>query len=264
TVAPGFIDSHLHFLEAAAAVTGLAVWRCRGLGDLLADLRVAAGKTPPGNWLRAFGCDEALLADRRGPTREELDQAVPKNPLRLRHQTLHASWLNTRAINQLGLTKPEFQPPAGAHMVRDEAGNLTGLFVGMEEWLTRRLPLVTNAEVESRARVMSRELAAAGVTGFTDATVRNGAPEVALFNKLVTSGAICQRISVMVGAHHVDSLAQATETARTGRVRIAGIKFMPGTLTDGSMARRVRIAWEAGLDCAFHVTELEELEEVLE
>jgi len=30
------------------------------------------------------------------------------------------------------------------------------------------------------------------------------------------------------------------------------------------MARRVRIAWEAGLDCAFHVTELEELEEVLE
>src|SRR5689334_8407882 len=50
TVAPGFIDSHLHFLEAASAAAGLNVWRCRNLGDLLADLRVAAGKAPPGNW----------------------------------------------------------------------------------------------------------------------------------------------------------------------------------------------------------------------
>ncbi|MFZ0246189.1 MAG: amidohydrolase family protein, partial [Candidatus Binatus sp.] len=92
-VAPGFIDSHLHFLEAAAAATGISVQRCRTVGDLLGDLRLAAGKTPPGNWLRAFGCDEALMLEKRGPTRAELDQSLPKNPLRLRHQTLHATWL---------------------------------------------------------------------------------------------------------------------------------------------------------------------------
>src|SRR5260370_34771025 len=55
TVIPGFIDSHLHFMEAAAAVTGLSVWKCRTINDLLAELRVTAAKTPPGNWLRAFG-----------------------------------------------------------------------------------------------------------------------------------------------------------------------------------------------------------------
>src|SRR6185437_5593546 len=62
-VAPGFLDSHLHFREAASAAAGLGVWRCRSLPDLLAGLRVAAGKAPPGNWLRAFGCDEALIAE---------------------------------------------------------------------------------------------------------------------------------------------------------------------------------------------------------
>ena len=61
-VAPGLIDSHLHFLEGASAAGGLSLWRCRQIDDLMAHLRVAAGKTPPGNWLRAFGCDEALLA----------------------------------------------------------------------------------------------------------------------------------------------------------------------------------------------------------
>ncbi|MGB3551966.1 MAG: hypothetical protein WA993_14840, partial [Candidatus Binatus sp.] len=32
-VAPGFIDSHLHFLQAAAAATGVSVQRCRTVGD---------------------------------------------------------------------------------------------------------------------------------------------------------------------------------------------------------------------------------------
>src|SRR5208282_582836 len=173
-VAPGFIDSHLHFLEAAAAATGISVQRCRTVGDLMGDLRLAAGKTPPGNWLRAFGCDEALMLEKRGPTRAELDQSLPKNPIRLRHQTLHATWLNSRAIALLGLEAPGFTPPLGANLIRDAAGKLTGLVVGMETWLSNHLPLVTAAESESRARIMSRELAAAGVTAFTDATTRNG------------------------------------------------------------------------------------------
>ena len=39
TVAPGFIDCHLHFMEGAAVASGLSVARCRTIGELLADLR---------------------------------------------------------------------------------------------------------------------------------------------------------------------------------------------------------------------------------
>src|ERR1700719_3207702 len=82
TVAAGFIDCHQHFMEGAAVASGISVLRCRTIGDLLADLRAGASKSPPGNWLRAFGGDETLIRDRRGPTLAELDQTVPKNPLR--------------------------------------------------------------------------------------------------------------------------------------------------------------------------------------
>src|SRR5579883_2260714 len=155
---PGFIDCHQHFMEGAAVASGLSVVRCRSIADLLAELRIAAAKTPPGNWLRAFGCDEALVRERRGPTREELDQAVPKNPLRLRHQTLHASWLNSRAIAALGLEKPDFKAPPGARLYRGMDNRLTGLVSGMEEWLTSRLPPLTTADLEARAKSFSREL----------------------------------------------------------------------------------------------------------
>jgi predicted amidohydrolase YtcJ len=262
TVAPGFIDCHLHFMEAASVAAGLPLQRCRTIGELLADLRVASGRTPPGNWMRVFGCDEALLHERRGPTRTELDQAVPKNPLRLRHQTLHASWLNSRAINLLGLEHPNFQPPAGAIMQRDASGRLTGLVAGMEEWLSSHLPRVTASELESRVRGFSRELGAAGVTAFTDATVRNGPEEVTAFGQLRARGAICQRMSVMVGAGTpLLAVGRAADAAGMG---LAGVKFMDVTRWEApQLARSVADAMVQGMDCAFHSTEVEELEVIL-
>lgn len=264
TVAPGFIDCHLHFMEGASVAAGLSLLRCRTIGDLLADLRVAAGKTPPGNWLRAFGCDEALMRERRGPTREELDQSVSKNPLRLRHQTLHASWLNSRAINLLGLEQADFKPPAGALLVRDGAGRLTGLAAGMEEWLTSRLPRVTAAELEARARTFSRELAAAGITAFTDATVRNGPDEVALFARLVAGGAIAQRMSMMVGPAYTEAIPVMRQVAAAAGIGIAGVKFMDVARWEAPrLVRAVADAMAQGTDCAFHCTEVEELEAAL-
>lgn len=264
-LAPGLIDSHLHFLEGSSDAAGLRLWRSRTLGDLMAELRVAAGKTPPGNWLRAFGCDESLIAERRGPTRAELDQAVPRNPLRVRHQTLHASWLNSRAIAALGLESSDFEPPQGAILVRDATGKLTGLVAGMESWLTRRLPPVTPAELEARAHIFSRELASAGVTAFTDATVRNGPDEAALMARLIAGRAVSQRVAMMIGAHNLDALDEAQRAAAPGAIAINAVKFIVGTNADyRGIARWVALARQAGLDSAFHCTEVDELELALQ
>lgn len=263
-LAPGFIDCHQHFMEGAAVAIGLSLVRCRTIGDLMADLRVAAAKTPPGNWLRAFGCDESLMSDRRGPSRAELDQAVPKNPLRLRHQTLHASWLNSRAISALGLEADRFVPPQGGQLLRDATGRLTGFVVGMEEWLSTRMPRITAAELESRARLYSHQLAANGITAFTDATVRNGAEELTTFSRLALSGAIRQRVSVMLGPRSLKDINALRKFAEAGGIEIAGVKFMYVSLWQPEILTRTIVeAIGQGADCAFHVTEIEELDAVI-
>ena len=264
TVAPGFIDCHLHFMEGAAVATGTDLTRCRGIEELLADLRVAAGRTPFGNWLRAFGCDEALMRERRGPGRDELDRAVNRNPLRLRHQSLHASWLNSRAIAQLGLEAEGFVPPEGAWIERDESGRLTGLVAGMEQWLSRMLPFVTSAELEGRVKNFSRELAASGVTALTDATVRNGPEDIATFARLAASQAIGQRVAVMVGCRGIEALRAAHTASMRGGIRLAGVKFTDLAQWDAeALEEQVGDAFGQGLGCAFHATELEELEAAL-
>jgi predicted amidohydrolase YtcJ len=263
TVAPGLIDSHLHFFGAASAAASLQLSKCRTISELTAELRAAAGRTPPGNWIKAFGCDEALLKERRGPTRPELDEAAPRNPLRIRHQTLHASWLNSRAMTGLGIERADFKPPDGAQIVRDGSGKPSGLMIGMEQWLTSRLPRVTSAALEARARQFSRELAAAGVTAFTDATVRNGPEEIKLFAKLVHEGTICQRVALMIGADHLDSLPAALDLARRVGVDLVAAKFVDGAGGADTLAKRAATAFRFGLDCAFHATEVEELEAAL-
>jgi predicted amidohydrolase YtcJ len=264
TVAPGLIDSHLHFLEAASAAAGVVVSRARDVQELLFLLRQAAARSAPGNWLKAFGCDEALLREHRGPTRQELDEAVPKNPLRLRHQTLHASWLNSRAISLLGLEKPDFTPPPGARLFRDPSNRLTGLVTGMEEWLTARLPPVTIADLEARAKNYSRELAAAGVTSFTDATVRNGPRHVELFSQLVSWGAIAQRTAMMLGEDHLEGWEECRRIGRQNGVDVVAVKFRGGREPgDAELDSKVERAVAAGAGCAFHATEIEEVEAAL-
>jgi predicted amidohydrolase YtcJ len=164
----------------------------------------------------------------------------------------------------LGLEAPGFEPPHGANMIRDAAGKLTGLVVGMETWLSDHLPPVTVAEAESRARIVSRELAAAGVTAFTDATTRNGPVEVEQFAKLAQSNAICQRVGVMIGGQHLEAVDLCDKLARAAGISLAGAKFMPGYQYDvAGLSRPVRRALDRGLDCAFHVTEIEELDETI-
>lgn len=264
TVAPGFIDCHLHFMEGASVGAGMPVSRGRTIPDLLADLRIAAGKIPPGNWMRAFGCDEALMQEGRGPTRQELDHSTPKNPLRLRHQTLHASWLNSRAISQLGLERPDFEPPPGATLYHDGSGRLTGLVVGMEEWISARMPRVTPAELEARVRTFSRELAAAGITAFTDATVRNGPEDFAAFAQLVANGAIPQRTALMAGPHCIENGAALRRENEDRDVWLSAIKFTELPRWDSRhLMQAVIDALNQEIDCAFHCTEVDELETAL-
>jgi predicted amidohydrolase YtcJ len=131
----------------------------------------------------------------------------------------------------------------------------------MDEWISQRLPRVTPAELEARTRVYSRELAAAGITTFTDATVRNGPEDVATFALLSAKGAIGQRIGVMIGQNQVDAINISRQAAEAAGFRLSGVKFMDlARWEPAPLARRVGRALSTGLDVAFHVTEVEELE----
>ena len=88
---PAFIDAHCHLLATAARTLSIdcspAAVRRSPISRAAAE---AASAAQHGEWLRAAGYDESQLAERRHPTRRDLDAAVPHHPVRLLHRSGHA------------------------------------------------------------------------------------------------------------------------------------------------------------------------------
>jgi len=233
-VAAGFIDAHLHLVALArrALEVDCSKEQARGVAAVLAAIRKRAAELPPGTWIRAFGYDEAFLAERRAPTIAELDAAAPAHPVRLLHRTGHAAILSSLAFERLGLA-----PRAVIH----EPGDV----------LQHKIPAPRGAELDGLVRETSRRLSAAGITCFHDPTPGAGADELAALRDWVEAGDLSQRV-VVYGALGIAACAGD----RHGRFHHAGVKVMVTEASDAEgVAREVAEADRTGMQVALHAVE---------
>src|SRR6266404_3325847 len=102
-IAPPLSDAHLHLLGFARTFTtpDLGPTACPSIPAFLDALRALRNTVRPTGWIVLRGFDDALVRERRLPTRDELDGAVGDVPLRVRHRTGHASVLNSAAFSRL-------------------------------------------------------------------------------------------------------------------------------------------------------------------
>jgi hypothetical protein len=89
TVTPGFVDSHNHTCEYGFSelVLDLRYPKVQSIKDIIALVHEAAHSQPEGTWIRGVGWDDALLEEKRPPTRHDLDPVSPKHPVILDAQT---------------------------------------------------------------------------------------------------------------------------------------------------------------------------------
>ena len=130
-VLPGFYDAHGHILMTAQGrgrvnLNSPPLGTCRTLGDILAAIRARAAETPEGEWVLACGLDDTLLAEKRFPSRWELDEAAPHNPVFAQHISGHLCVLNSAALKLAGIDR-HTPDPAGGIIRRDADGEPDGV-----------------------------------------------------------------------------------------------------------------------------------------
>ncbi len=132
---PGFIEAHGHFpgagLDAVAADLNAPpigdVGTIAELIERMKAMEATTGNASSRSWLLGFGYDDTLLAERRHPTRAELDRVSTERPIFVMHVSAHMGVVNSAALKELGIG-PDTLPPAGGEIVRDPAsGRATGL-----------------------------------------------------------------------------------------------------------------------------------------
>jgi hypothetical protein len=195
TVIPGLLDAHAHLDREGLKRLYPSLASCRSIADIQRRVRRLAADRKPGEWIVTMPVGTPPfyqdapdgLAEKRWPTRAELDAAAPEHPVYIRgiwgywNRPPVYSAANSRALAAAGVTR-QTVPPKGIEIVRDAAGEPTGVFVEhnliqvLEFTLMTAAPRFTPA---ARLRALGescRRYAARGVTAVYEG--HGVAPEV--------------------------------------------------------------------------------------
>jgi predicted amidohydrolase YtcJ len=282
---PGFIDTHLHpigmlYFDLNADLRGAA-----SIGWVLDALRARAALIPPGEWVIGLSLEDADLAERRLPTRKELDAACPDRPVLVLKHDGHSASGNSRAFAAAGIDAATADPPGG-HIEREPGGAPLGPCRELAaQLLLGAAPSPSLERLREQARTTFGRLAASGITSAgvilqTDEEGPGGAggrmESLALL--LLADELPFEPYSILIGKS-VEAAIAARRTALhdplRGR-RVGGFKIFadgtlgsctacvreafadrPGvrgymTLDDGAIYARMRAAHEAELQICVH------------
>jgi predicted amidohydrolase YtcJ len=137
SVIPGLIDSHVHALGVAQAESQEAFRNLRSVPEIQEWVRRRAGQVPAGTWLFSPRVFPTRVREQRFPTRPELDAAAPAHPVVI--DGAYALVLNSAALKAAGIDRSTPAPEGGA-IVKDEAGEPTGLLRNVGPLLARFQP----------------------------------------------------------------------------------------------------------------------------
>lgn len=169
-ICPGFHDAHLHFFHTAL---GASPYLLMHMGESEAELvartvEFAAG-LPNHAWVVTQGWRDYRWGPPVPPTKRSLDEAFPTRPCVMYSGDGHTLWMNTCALEALGVTRDSV-PPQGGSYDRDENGELTGIIreAAAMELLPRCLEWLTEDDIARAYEDQMTRMAEQGITSICD------------------------------------------------------------------------------------------------
>ncbi len=244
---PGLTDAHFHLRSWALSRRRLSLVEATSLADLRDRLAERAGETPAGEWILGQGWNEtrwpeSQVPTRHRPTRADLDEAAPDNPVLLWRSDLHLAVANSRALRQAGVDAETADPDQG-RIDRDEAGRPTGILRERAVDLVKRaVPEPSEDDAVEALREGFGALHRLGLTGMHDHRIMGGAdgpPAFHAYQRLQQADELTVRVWMGIPGERLDEAIALG--LRTGfgddRLRVGHVKLF----SDGSQGART--AW---------------------
>jgi predicted amidohydrolase YtcJ len=227
TVVPGFHDCHLHLLWYGTSLVAEAnLVGCASIEELLT--RLAAHASTSTGWILGHGFDQEKLAERRFPTREELDRVSAGRPTFITRVCAHAAVANLAA---LALLTPDERHAGDA---------ASGLFT--ETAITPIAKKIPPLDDEALERALLAACKVALRTGITSAqTMLEDIGQWRTYQRLHArlGGRLPLRMTVMPPQADAEFVRHRGSITGTGDdwLRMGGVKFF----SDGSLGARTAL-----------------------
>jgi predicted amidohydrolase YtcJ len=244
-VLPGFIDGHAHLVMTGAALLKAQLRDAPDLEEIQRRVGEWASAHPDAPRVLGTGWVHSTIAGGH-PTRQMLDAVVPDRPVYIDAYDFHSCWVNSAALEELGIDRDSPDPVGGRIVRHPSTGEATGHL--LETVITEKVwPLlgrVADEEIDQHLAAALESYARCGVTSAVEMALEESALRALL--RAQAAG----RLSVRVVAHAIihrgedpeAELAQvdaATRLARAHRgdhLRVAGIKLISDGTVDGCTA----------------------------
>jgi predicted amidohydrolase YtcJ len=196
TVVPGLIDSHVHLQELGELLESVDLRHVRTIKEIADFVRQRVVERKPGEWIIGRNWDQTNWGG-EFPTAKDLDAASPRNPVFLSRVDGHAAWVNTAALKVAEITA-KTADPSGGRIVKDTAGNPTGVLVDHAQSLVRmKMPAPSEELRERWLRTAARECSRLGLTTVHDAGISR--EELQSYRAVIARGDFPLRIWAMIG-----------------------------------------------------------------
>ena len=240
-VLPGFNDPHAHVVYHGLSSFGADLSGSRDVTELQGRLRRASTRLEPGEWLLGRGYSELELADRRAPTRAELDEATGARPCFIDHRGGHSRVANSAALAAAGLEPGSPDPPGGT-VGRNPDGSLDGrLLESAMRLVADHQPSPPFERRLAGVRTTLRLLSACGITSVGAAVNRGFADDHRVYASLADEGRLAVRVNEFLSWELLPPLRRlGFATGGAGRlVRFGPVKvFVDGGAGRGTVALR--------------------------
>lgn len=202
TVLPGLIDSHVHPNGACMIEFDHPIPEMETIADVLAYIKGRAKALSKGEWIQVRQVFITRLREQRYPTRGELDEAAPDNPVVF--STGPDASLNTLAMKRSRIDK-EFRVGDGGpgYAEKDERGEPTGILRSCTRYVksqpSGRQP--TDLDRSERLLQLLKDYASVGLTAIGD---RDAYPaDIERYRKLHANNKLPLRVAV---SHHIETI----------------------------------------------------------
>ena len=255
TMVPGLIDTHIHVADFGRCLMWLDLSSTQSIVELQYLLKEKAKHTPSGKWIVGRGWNENQLKENRLLTLDDLNAAVPDNPVILYHGAAYICAANSKALSIAQVTN-QTSSPKGGTIDKTSAGELTGIFRDSATnliWRAVAEPMLD--ELTDAAALACQKIMEAGITSVDWIILSE--QELTLIQELHTRGKLPIRVNVIVPCEFLKAAGDFASTDLL-RLRLGGaIIFADGYLDSKTAALQEPYSNDPDNQGKMNCTELE-------
>ena len=234
TVVPGFVDCHVHMTGFGWFLQTLDLRNVRSIKEMQQKLQECAQKSPEKSWILGGRWDHEKFAEKRFPTRWDLDKAFADKPVFLVRVCGHLAVVNSKALQQAGITE-ETVVEGGEIDLDKVTGEPNGIIrENALEIISKAIPKPSLKELENVCLLACGKAVEAGLTGVH--WIVDSADEIRVIQKLHREGKLPLRVYLGIPVDLLDELVNLGLSTGFGNdmVKIGFVKIF----ADGSLGAR--------------------------